>query len=221
MLAGAVVYDLRDRRVPNPWWVPFAALAAILAVGDFVAPDRDLELLGFRYFLALAVAGIMYLLWRLRLFGGADAKALMLLALLAPLPPSTGTPMQPAFDALANGSAFMLGVPVYFLAMNLARGDLVLPAALLGRQLPLPVARSRHVWPMQIADVDAPNGLRWRYWQRLAGDQAAEYAALERKGVTTVWVTPKVPFMLLLLFGWAAAWQWGNLLVQVALWWTR
>lgn len=216
MLAGAVVYDLRARRVPNPWWVPFAWLAAVLAVGDLVDPARDWRLLGVRYGVAAALAGFFYLLWRLHLFGGADAKGLMVLALLAPWPPADAPyAIQPALDALANGALLMVLVPILFLLLNVARGDVRLPAALLGTRRPLAVARGSHVWPMQVVDPDAPGGLRWRYWQRLGGDLPAEYHSLERAGVQAVWVTPKVPFLVPVAAGWALAWWQGNVVLAV------
>ncbi|MEK6976463.1 MAG: prepilin peptidase [Candidatus Thermoplasmatota archaeon] len=216
MLAGAVVYDLRARRVPNPWWIPFAWLAAVLAVGDVADPARDWRMLGVRYGISAVLAGLFYVLWKLHLFGGADAKGLMVLAVLAPWPPAdTPNAIQPALDALANGALAMMLVPVGFLLVNLSRGHLRLPAALLGTQGTLAAARGAHVWPMQVVDADAPGGLRWRYWQRLGGDLPAEYHALEQAGVHTVWVTPKVPFLVPVAGGWAVAWWHGNLVLAV------
>lgn len=214
MLAGAVVYDLRDRRVPNPWWIPFAWLAGILVIGDLWRGDHDATLLAVRYGMSLVLAAVVYLLWRFHLFGGADAKGLMLLAVLAPWPPSTTYALQPALDALANGALLMLLLPVGFLLANLARGRFVLPAALLGTPRPLALARQRFVWPMQVADPAAPGGLRWRYWQRLGGDLPQEYHRLEQAGLQEVWVTPKVPFLVPVALGWAIAWWHGNLLLQ-------
>lgn len=210
MLAGAVVYDLRERRVPNPWWIPFAWLAGILALGDLLAPQRDWVLLGLQYGMAAIVAGACYAFWRLRLFGGADAKGLMVLALLAPVSPGGTLGLQPALDALANGALAMLLVPVGFLLANLLRGRLALPAALLGTPMRLERARATHVWPMQVV---AGDGLRWRYWQRLGSDLELEYVALEKAGVQTVWVTPKVPFLVPVAAGWLATWIWGNLML--------
>lgn len=217
MLLGAVVYDLRERRVPNPWWIPFAGLAAILALGDVADPAVDWRLLGIRYGMSAVLAGLAYALWRLHLFGGADAKALMVLALLAPWPPA-GRPdaLQPALDALANGALAMLLVPVAFLAANVVRGHLVFPAALLGTPRALDRARRSHVWPMQVVDPASRGGLRWRYWQRIGGDLDREYAALEQAGVARVWVTPKVPFLVPVAAGWAVAWWHGNALLGVA-----
>lgn len=216
MLAGAIVYDLRERRVPNPWWVPFAWLAGILAVGDLADPRRDSTLLAIRYGMALLLAGLFYAMWRLRLFGGADAKGLIVLSILAPWPPPAPHAMQPALDAIANGAAAMLLVPVVYLLANVARGRFALPAALLGTPMALERARRRFVWPMQVADPAAPGGLRWRYWQRLGGDLDGEYRALEAAGVRQVWATPKVPFLVPLFFGWLAAWSWGNVLLMAA-----
>ena len=217
MLAGAVVYDLRERRVPNPWWIPFAWLALVLAAGDVATWSGDWALLAVRYGIAADIVGFVYLLWRFRLFGGADAKGLMVLAALAPWPPERAHALQPALDALSNGALAMLLLPAAFLLANLARGRLAFPAALLGTRQTLEAARRRFVWPMQVADDAAPGGLRWRYWQRIgSGDLPGEYHALEARGLREVWVTPKVPFLVPVLLGWALAWWRGNLLLELA-----
>ncbi len=217
MLAGAVPSDVRVRRVPNQWWLPFVALAAALLVGDLLDPDRDWGRLAVAYGGAALVAGMMYLLWRLRLFGGADAKALMVLGFLAPWPSPQAGPasVQPALDALANGSLLMLGVPLACLALNLLRGDVAVPAMLLGWRQPAARARAAHVWPLQrVRD----GRVRWAFWQKASLDSLdAEYDALEAAGVRRVWVTAKVPFLVPLAIGLAVAWWWGNLLLAIAL----
>lgn len=215
MLAGAVPSDLRTRRVPNSWWLPFAAMAGVLAIADFADPGRDWTLIAVRYGAAAAVAAMMYGFWRMRLFGGADAKALMVLAFLAPWPSPSSASVQPALDALANGSFLMLAVPLASGLVNLARGRLAFPAMLLGRPVPLAKARAAHVWPMQVVRPDGTVG--WRFWQR-AGLESLdeEYDALEGAGLDRVWVTAKVPFLVPLALGLALAWMWGNLAVLVA-----
>jgi preflagellin peptidase FlaK len=215
MLAGAIPSDLRSRRVPNSWWLPFVAMAAILTAGDFLAPDRDWTTLAVRYGAAAVVTALMYAFWRLRLFGGADAKALMVLAFLAPWPSPSATSIQPALDAVANGSLLMLALPLVTFAANLARGQVALPAMLLGWPVPIEKARAAHVWPMQRALPDGT--LVWRFWQRAGLDSLeAEYEALARAGVTRVWVTAKVPFLVPLAAGLALAWRWGNLPALIA-----
>ena len=211
MLAGAIPGDLRVRRVPNSWWLPFTAMAALLLLGDLLSPARDWRALAVAYGGAAVVAGLMYLFWRFRLFGGADAKALMALAFLAPWPsPHARLALQPALDALANGSLLMVGVPIVLLLWNLARGDLRFPAMLLGRPVPLAKARRSKVWPMQVADADGR--VRWRLWQRAGLDDLdGEYDALAAAGLDTVWVTAKVPFLVPLAAGLALAWAVGDL----------
>ncbi|HUR25187.1 MAG TPA: prepilin peptidase [Candidatus Thermoplasmatota archaeon] len=212
MLAGAVPSDLRTRRVPNSWWLPFAAMAAVLALADVADPSRDWRVLGVRYGAAAVVAGLMYAFWRLRLFGGADAKALMVLAFLAPWPSPSAASVQPALDALANGSFLMLAAPVLMAAANLARGRLAFPAMLLGHPVPIEKARASHVWPMQVVRPDGSLG--WRFWQRAGLESLdAEYDALARAGQAHVWVTAKVPFLVPLAVGLALSWTWGNLAV--------
>jgi preflagellin peptidase FlaK len=216
MLAGAVPADIIRRRVPNQWWIPFVALAVALLLGDLLDPGRDWLRLAIAYGGAAVVAGAMYAFWRLRLFGGADAKALMVLAFLAPWPSPHGASIQPALDALANGSVLMLAVPAASLLLNLVRGDFALPAMLLGWRLSLDRARAAHVWPLQRVGPDGQVG--WVFWRKASLDALdAEYDALETAGVRRVWVQAKVPFLVPLALGLAGAWRWGNILLLLAL----
>lgn len=206
MLAGGAVLDLKHRRVPNRYWYPFAAVAALFVVAELAtsAPDDRRATLLFDA-VAAVLCGFFYLIWRLGLFGGADAKALMVLAVLEPRTVAGGLPVPAALVTLMLGSVAMLLVPVVFLAWNLAHGHSRMPAALLGVPMELQQAKASKVWPMQQADADGK--VRFRYWIRLRGDLDAQYAGLEQAGVTTVWTTPKVPFFLPLLLG-AVAWLW-------------
>ncbi len=206
MLSGAAVLDLRTRRVPNRYWFPFVIVAVAAFVGEALgmAPEARRAILA-QDAVAVAMCGFFYLLWRLQLFGGADAKALMVLAILQPGILLDGLPIPPALGTLLLASIAMLLVPVGFLAWNLAHSRTRLPASLLGVPLPLATARASKVWPMQ--DVDPSGKVRFRYWVRLRGDMEARYAALEAAGLTTVWTTPKVPFFVPLVVG-AVAWIW-------------
>ena len=216
MLGGAALSDLRTRRVPNQYWFPFLAVALLFAARDvLVTSDRSALLMP--YGAAAAVALFVYALWWLRLFGGADAKGLMVASLLAPValapPPLDRLPvLPPSLDALVNGCLLMMAVPFLLLAWNLAKGRALLPAALLGTSMPVARAKAAHVWPMQ--RIDAEGKLVWCYWQR-AGTQDDAWAALEAAGVTDVWVTAKVPFMLPLLAGWLLSGLVGNVMLDL------
>lgn len=198
MFVGASISDLETRRVPNRYWIPFLVAVPFLAPWGLTA-----------WLFAAGTAGFFYLLWRMGLFGGADAKGLMVVAMLTPrVPELLDHRTVLAFDALVNATLLMVTLPILFLAWNVARGDLRLPAALLGARMDLGKARDRHLWPMQEADG------RWRYLHRPGVDVSGIFAAHARAGATRVWVTPKIPFMVPLTAGLILAAGPGNL----ALW---
>ncbi|MES2154001.1 MAG: prepilin peptidase [bacterium] len=210
MLGGAAVLDLRTRRVPNRYWFPFVAIAGALLLAEFAwtLPVDRRETIVYDA-MAIGLVAFFYLVWRLRLFGGADAKALMVLAVLEPRPVVGGLPVPPALGTLALASIAGALVPVVFLLWNAGHGRFRLPAAFLAVPMELGRARNAKVWPIQ--EVDAAGRVRFRYWVKLGGGlderMAARYAALEQAGVTTVWVTPKLPFFVPLLVG-ALTWVW-------------
>ncbi|MEA3189914.1 MAG: archaeal preflagellin peptidase FlaK [Thermoplasmata archaeon] len=217
MLLGAAVLDLRARRVPNRYWLPFLGLAVLLDA--HAAWTMGWEAVQVPFVLAALVGGMFYAIWRVGLYGGADAKGLMVLALLAPFPivPWTGAflpiGLPPALDAITNGTLLVLAFPLAMAAYNLARGNLAFPALLLGVPMDLDAAEARHVYPMQAA---APGGgLAWRYWQRAGGSRAEAYAALRAEGVQRVWATPKVPLLTFVALGWLAALAVGNLALRL------
>src|SRR5688572_13466698 len=109
MLAVASAWDLRVRRVPNRVWTGSAVVALMLVAVDWVHDDVSwVDVV----FVPLLVA-VFFLLWRIRLIaGGADAKALMVLALLVPASVAVDVPgvtlplwpslVPPAFSILGN-----------------------------------------------------------------------------------------------------------------------
>ena len=96
VFAWAAYRDIETRRVPNRTWLPLAALGiALLAfetyrvtTGEILGGDPARE----RFFLQVAislglVAPVGYLFYWFGGFGGADAKALIVLAVLLPTVP--------------------------------------------------------------------------------------------------------------------------------------
>lgn len=210
MMAGAAWMDVRIRRVPNRYWYPFLATAAVLWVVDaFSTPWRDL---GIALGIAAAACILFYGLWYVRLlFGGADAKALMVLAVLVPWNlPDGALRILPAIDVLANGLLLTLLVPVGLLGWNLGHGRWAGPATFLAVPLPRSVAHQRFVWPMEHVEEDR---VRRRLMPPRGEDLDERYEALAVHGVETVWATPKVPFVVPLFGGLLlAAWQ-GDLIL--------
>lgn len=204
MFVGAIWSDLQTRRVAAQYWYPFAVMAAILAIADLSQGDWR------PYMVAAVVTGFSYILYRLRMFGGADAKAIMVLAWLMPVI-SWENGSVPAMDALVNATFISLLIPLFLLIWNILRGNFA-PVAPLGVPMDIEKARQMHVWPMHHV-VDGK--IKWKIWQQIGSDLDTRYRDLEAAGAKRVWVTPKIPFMVPLAAGLLLAAWFGNLVIRV------
>lgn len=96
MLVVASIIDVWKREIHDYYWIVFGIVGFLLI---FLSPDlmSDLFTLGF----ALIIAPIVILMWRIGLFGGADAFALIALAIIAPMATLSENPITP-FTTLSN-----------------------------------------------------------------------------------------------------------------------
>ena len=133
----AAYRDIKTRRVPNKTWVPLAVLAVVLLCWDTYAVVTG-PTSGRLFFIQVAislgfVAPLAYGFWLIGGFGGADAKAFMLVAVLFPVYPTyylegATLPLAPSLvgvfsltilsNTVLAGVVYPLGVAVG----NLARG---------------------------------------------------------------------------------------------------
>lgn len=208
MFGGAIWSDIQTRRVANQYWWPFMVMAAVLFLHDLAEGNWRM------YLLSAGFCGLMYLFYSLRIFGGADAKGLMVLAWLAPGTPDVEKAFTiPAGDALVNATFITLALPIGFLVYNLVRGQLSW-MSLLGVRMRIEDAESRHVWPMhKIVDGKVVS----KVWQQIGTDLTGRYQQLRQAGMTHVWATPKIPFMVPLLIGLILVSWFGNLVMRVTL----
>jgi preflagellin peptidase FlaK len=152
VFAWAAYRDLRTRRVPNWTWYPLvvvglvALLWDVLALGSLAGVQRRLFIV--QTVLSLGfVAPLGYLFWRIGGFGGADAKAIITLAVLFPVYPTYevlggaypmyGAPLGVfSFSILSNTVLVGLLYPVALAIRNLPRGTFT-PAMLVGHPVSL------------------------------------------------------------------------------------
>ncbi|MGQ3329694.1 MULTISPECIES: A24 family peptidase [Halorubrum] len=139
VFAWAALRDVRTRRLPNRLWPPLYAFGALLLVWEaarlwpFAGLDGRLFLVQAAISL-LFVAPLGYAFWYLGAFGGADAKALIAIAVLFPTFPEyvVAGAKLPLVDTqigvfsltvLTNTVLLALAYPIGLAAVNLVRGE--------------------------------------------------------------------------------------------------
>jgi archaeal preflagellin peptidase FlaK len=161
------------------------------------------------------------------LYGGADAKALMIAGLLLPVDPTPlwSPPLAAvllgyypfALTVLIDAALFAIVVPIAIAARNLSAHEFTFPRGFTGYKIPVAELPERYVWikdPMfsGAGPEDEPEPQTTEEDRALRQRQAEE---LTKQGVTRVWVTPQLPFILWILAGTVAALAFGNLLFDL------
>jgi archaeal preflagellin peptidase FlaK len=189
---------------PSSGGVPIAAIAVV--VGVFLA--RGLFELGI-------------------LYGGADAKALMVASLVIPLDasPLLSVPARAgallayypfALNVLMNAALLSAAIPLALAVTNLSRGEFSFPKGFVEYQIPVRELPERFVWlkdPLLDRGESAVEADTSEEDQRIRERQRE---ALQARGVERVWVTPQLPFVVVLFGGVLLALLWGNVVFNLA-----
>lgn len=229
---------------PAPWsarWPYLLALPVLLLLatestwGDIAAAVLGLGGAGLAFFVSRAAPGsltdawpylafiplfvtVIYAFWYFGLIaGGADAKALIALAVLLPFPltlgsglPHFASALPGAFAVLGNTLLFFLVIPLGMFAWNVAHGDFRLPHAFLGLKREARAASAGHAWPMEVVGEDGSRSTKL-FASRMSASEADEaMARVQALGSERVWVSPKIPFLVPMLFGFLAAFTLGD-----------
>ncbi len=160
----------------------------------------------------------IFLLYKLDVVkGGADAKALVSLSVLFPLyPPAVDGVVQPLFSSLTlpfflsvllMGAVFSLAVPLWLLFFNIAQGHVKVPHMLLGRVKEVGAVDLRKEWLLEIPDG---NGNHQRVRKLGEIDEPGALESIRSLGWTSVWTSPKIPFILPLTAGLLFVLVFGN-----------
>lgn len=168
----------------------------------------------------MIVIVVMYMFDVIR--GGADAKALMSLAIMFPFYPSIGDlPLIHAgidiadlvfpfaFVVLVNAALVVVFLPLVFMMKNLAAGEFAYPQAFVGYKMGVEDARTSFVWLMERIE-DGKHVVYTR--PRRKEELDAELDLLAEAGHDRVWVTPKVPFIIPMTIGLVFSFVVGNVI---------
>ncbi|MCI4322635.1 MAG: prepilin peptidase [Thermoplasmata archaeon] len=158
------------------------------------------------------------------LWGGADAKAVMAAALVLPFAPTAifsalaGSsaalaPLPFGWVLVMNGALLAIAIPIAITLRNIARGTFEFPRGI--TQYPVPVVSlpDLFVWvkdpflDRSVEDAESSEDDR--------AIRIRQKIELESKGITTVWVTPQIPFVVLLWGGALATFLVGNILFAI------
>jgi len=196
VFAWAAWRDINTRRLPNRLWPPLVGLGVVLLVWESIqlAPFATIE---GRLFLVqvgvslLFIAPLGYAFWWLGGFGGADAKALITLAILLPTFPSYAlgslhlplveTPIGVfSLTVLTNTVLFAAAVPIVLAARNLSTGDIEPRAMFFARRVDRESIPDRHGTLFETPDGITRGGLdldALRMYLRWRGSTLAEVRA--------------------------------------------
>jgi Flp pilus assembly protein protease CpaA len=158
------------------------------------------------------------------LHGGADAKALMGLTVLAPFYPSLGilplignldammTAFPFAFVILLDSALGSLLVPLGYAFYNISRGD-VDRKMFFGYRMSLKEVPKKFVWLMERVEEGEIVTILFPSRGRGKKQVLKDIMALRQKGRKKAWVSPKIPFMVPMFVGYLLAFTVGNLIV--------
>ena len=215
LLAYASYTDLKTRRASNILWVIMGLVGIILLIIQYLG--GGFPNLWYLVFIPIMIV-LVYAFFQLRLlFGGADTKALMALAILVPIQPLIGAfPFWPSFlpgsfCIFLNALLLFLFIPVSLFLFNIGKRNLRFPHCLLGYVVSVEKAKQTFVWPME----KIQDGKRKLVYMPKDYDAAEELAEFEKLGIKEIWVTPKIPFMIPLLAGFLATFILGDILFQI------
>jgi preflagellin peptidase FlaK len=209
MLGIATASDIRKREINDIIWIVFGAIGAILI--PFAGNLND-ELL--KIGISMIIAPIALIIWRFGLFGGADAFALIVLAVLAPNMTLVGGTITP-FTILTN-AVIMSIVPLF---INAIRNTILIARKVdifegfdetRGRKILAMFIGYRAANPKFGFSIEQKNGKRKKL--NLSMHHAEHAAFCEKKDT---WITPGVPYMIFIFAGFVIQLIYGDIIFSL------
>ncbi len=138
--------------------------------------------------------------------GGADAKALLALSVMLPSYPIIdplpliSIPVELAQYAfpfslliLFNAALLTAVIPVGMFFYNLSKGSRKMPVMFFGYKMAVSDARKKFVWPLEYV---VEGRRKVTLFPKNMDSYEGVYDELEKSGADTIWVTPKIPFLI-------------------------
>ncbi|HJU13856.1 MAG TPA: A24 family peptidase C-terminal domain-containing protein [Candidatus Nitrosotalea sp.] len=207
MLGLATYWDLKTREVSDLLWMVFGGVAiALILLSTSIAAS----LVGAG--ISLIVAPVVLIIWRMGLFGGADAFCVIVLAALAPgltLTSGTVTPFTTLTNsAILSASPIVLNVSRNLVA--LARGRdifLGLEDETKGKKITALFLGYRAKNPKFSFPLERQDGNSRKFDFTLINADNAKFCS-----TPDTWVTPGVPYMIYITAGFIVQLVFGDII---------
>ncbi len=192
ILAYASYTDIKTREASNFLWI-FMAIIGTIFLLSYKIDD---------FFKILASISISFLVGMLLYFsdmGGADVKAIWAISILRPI--SNEIFFIFPVSVLINSLFLVLPIPLIFLGYNILHKNFEFPYCLFGYKMKANVAKNGFVWAMEKEGKKSIN--------------PQKDVDLSSFGEKEIWVTPQLPFLLFIFFGYITAFIFGNFLFAI------
>ncbi len=209
MLFLASVLDLRKREINDILWIVFGGIAVLLFFFSGELWQTFVLLL-----ISLMMAPIAILLWRMGVFGGADAFCLIVLSALAPMA-TLGTSQITPFTTLTNAAILSL-TPIF---VNIARNMI---AVLRKEDIFKEITASRLDKLMAFCIGYKARHQKYSFSiERIEGTSKKfdfSFKHAEKSIFSTVsdtWVTPGIPYVLYITAGFITQVFYGDIIFSI------
>ncbi|MCL5067292.1 MAG: prepilin peptidase [Thaumarchaeota archaeon] len=217
MLLFTSYLDLKKREVEDKIWIIFGGLAVVLQMYEILIGHSNAIMLGISILLATVIGlGLFFM----GFYGGADGKALIVLAAFVPVfTPRVGLYAIAPLIVLTNGVLISIFLPVTMLVLNLSRllrhhqifegfeeptGRKIL-ACLLGFKQTGKPREFQFVMEKTVQTEDGRNERRF--------DFSLMHDEFETKSGT--WVTPGIPLLVFFTIGYFVLLSYGDLVIAL------
>jgi len=223
--------DIKTRRVTNKLWM-------IMLAGGIFFVMYDVSTYGVAYLPRLFVSAgfifvFVYILFQLGVFGGADAKSLIVLSIILPAYPKllafdyTFPLNKPIIDLFAfgifgNAVLLTIVVPIGLALYNITKMGMHIDNPLyifIGYKTKISELANKHIKLIQ--NFEVVNGeVKFRFKRggiEINDTVISELKTLSEKGLIKdeLWVTPGLPFMIPITLGFFVAIFYGDLIFEL------
>ncbi len=209
ILIKASLEDLRRREIQDKLWLVLMILSIPLNVFQYLKDPFDLKFAFLQFSLIFILANFMYYVLR---FGGADCKALICLSLMFPTYPQffefTVRGLIFSLSVLTNSVIVAPFISIYFVIKNALRRNFA-KTMFIGYKVRIDQIPKFH------------NLLEWveggKVVRSLRCIDFDEHVVRKLKdmGIEEVWVTPALPFIVFMTFGFLVAITFGDVMISI------